>query len=221
MPIDPISSREDLVRWIDSCVLGDLRTLRLGIDGYYASSNLRASDGRPLGGGNFLLVAGCCLALDYFGYIYHGSGSDEANVLAYIEKFLSAVNARYSEAGLLMWRCFRQGTVHRSWPKRVYIENDPKNQLILGAGSDIGGLHLNADPSLAGESFIVNGRQLLTDIEASFDAGFRRWILEKSSDQALERANPQALVLRPGDTRAMAQLANLRSWYQAMKRESA
>ena len=217
----PISSREEIVSWIDSCVLGDLRTLRLGIDGYYARADHRAPDGRALGGGNFLLVAGCCLALDYFGYIYHGGGSDEANALAYIEKFLVAVNPRYSEAGLLMWRCFRQGTVHRSWPKRIYVENDPKSQLILGADSAAGGLHLNPDPSLEGESFIVNGRQLLADIEVSFnfDRGFRRWILDESPDQAIERANPQALVLRPGDRRAMAQLANVRSWYQAIERK--
>jgi hypothetical protein len=82
--MEPIRTREDLVNWIDSCVLGDLRTLRLGIDGYFATPDRRAPDGRGLGGGNFLLVAGCCLALDYFGWIYLGRGSDEANVLAYI-----------------------------------------------------------------------------------------------------------------------------------------
>jgi len=152
------------------------------------------------------------MALDYFGYIYRGRGSDEANVLAYIQKFLSVVNTRYSEAGLLMWKCFRQGTVHRSWPKRVYVENDPQNELILGVGSAVGGLHMDREPSLTPDSFIVNGPQLLADIEASFGGGFRKWILEDSDDEALKRANPQTVILRAGDSRATAQLANVRKW---------
>jgi hypothetical protein len=32
----PLQSPEDVVEWIDACVLGDLRTLILGIDAYYA-----------------------------------------------------------------------------------------------------------------------------------------------------------------------------------------
>ncbi len=33
----PIRSRAELVTWIESCVLGDLRTLLAGVDAYYAS----------------------------------------------------------------------------------------------------------------------------------------------------------------------------------------
>jgi hypothetical protein len=55
-----------------------------------------------------------------------------------------------------MWRCFRQGTVHRSWPKRVYVENDPQKLLILEVGSAASDFHLEADPNLEGESFRIN-----------------------------------------------------------------
>jgi hypothetical protein len=55
--------------WLDSCVLGDLRTLISGIDAYYASDTHVDSNGRRIGSGNFLLMAGCCAAIEYFGYI--------------------------------------------------------------------------------------------------------------------------------------------------------
>jgi hypothetical protein len=64
----PIQSRTDLATWIEFCVLGDLRTLLAGVDTYYASPSHLSIDGRPLGSANFLLVAGCCSALDYFGF---------------------------------------------------------------------------------------------------------------------------------------------------------
>jgi hypothetical protein len=84
----PIQSRTDLATWIESCVLGDLRTLLLGVDSYYASSFHVSIEGRPLGSANFLLVAGCCSALDYFAFLFKGRGSNEANVKAFIERFL-------------------------------------------------------------------------------------------------------------------------------------
>jgi hypothetical protein len=60
-----LQSPEDVVEWIDACVLGDLRTLVHGIDAYYASPDHVTADGRPTGAANFLLVAGCCSAIDY------------------------------------------------------------------------------------------------------------------------------------------------------------
>lgn len=91
----PITSRADLVTWIDSCVLGDLRTLLLGVDAYYAVELRQAGNGRPLGAANFLLVAGCCAAIDYFGYLFSGGGSDEGNARQFVNRFLRPVDARY------------------------------------------------------------------------------------------------------------------------------
>ncbi len=84
----PIRSRADLATWVDSCVLGDLRTLLVGVDAYYASPDHVAQDGRPLGAANFLLVAGCCSAIDYFGFLLNRGSSDEARAKTFIEMFL-------------------------------------------------------------------------------------------------------------------------------------
>jgi len=218
---DPIKTKQDLVDWIEQCVLGDLRTLRQGIVYYYTHEDHKAPDGRALGGGNFLLAAGCCMALDYFGFIFHGSGSDEANVRAFVTKFLAGINPRYSEAMLLMWKCFRQGTVHRSWPQRIYVENDYENHLIAGVGSAPGGMHLDAASTWARDSFIINAWQLLTDIEKAFDTGFRTWILEEATDSILQRANPQPLQIRQGDRQAMEQLEKVRLWHREQDPEPA
>jgi hypothetical protein len=53
----PIRSRDELVTWIESCVLGDLRTVLVGVDAYYASPSQMSTDRRPLGSANCLLVA--------------------------------------------------------------------------------------------------------------------------------------------------------------------
>lgn len=131
----PLRTPQDVVDWIDACVLGDLRTLVHGIDAYYASLNHRSADGRPMGSANFLLVAGCCSAIDYLAHIFTSQGSDETKAKAVIDRFLVPINARYGEASLLIWKSFRQGTVHRSWPKRIVYEEGPA-QVITGAGSE-------------------------------------------------------------------------------------
>src|SRR5881628_2064931 len=97
----PIQSRTDLATWIEFCVLGDLRTLLAGVDTYYASPSHLSIDGRPLGSANFLLVAGCCSALDYFAFLFKGGGSDEGNAKAFIDRFLQPIDARYCEVGLI------------------------------------------------------------------------------------------------------------------------
>ena len=107
MTLPPIQSRADLAAWIDSCVLGDLRTLLVGVDADYASHSPVSAEGRPLGAANFLPVAGCCSALDYFAFLFTGGGSDEANAKAFIDRFLQPVDSRYREVGLIIWRCFR------------------------------------------------------------------------------------------------------------------
>ena len=133
----PIRSPAGLVTWIESCVLGDLRTLLVGVDAYYTSPTHVCRDGRPLGAANFLLVAGCCSAIDYFAFLLTAGSSDEARAKTFIDRFLGPVDPRYSEVGLLDWRCFRHGTVHRSWPKRIVLEGDT-SAVITGAGAETG-----------------------------------------------------------------------------------
>jgi hypothetical protein len=59
-----------------------------------------------------------------------------------MNQFLAPINDRYREAGLPIWQSFRQGTVHRSWPKRI-VHGDGTPQVITGAGSE------PTDPNMA------------------------------------------------------------------------
>src|SRR5262249_45418394 len=130
-------------------------------------------------------------------------------------------NPRYSEAMLLMWKCFRHGTVHRSWPQRIYVENDYEHHLLAGVGSAPGGIHLDAEPTLDRASFVLNAWQLLSDIEGAFDTGFRTWILEEATDIIPQRANPQPLMIRQGDRQAMEQLEKVRRWHHRQAADGA
>jgi hypothetical protein len=205
----PLQSPEDVVEWIDACVLGDLRTLICGIDAYYASPKDLTADGRPTGSANFLLVAGCCSAIDYLAHIYASKGSDEAKATVFIDTFLAPINQRYGEVGLLIWKCFRQGTVHRSWPKRIVLENGTA-EVITGAGSEASDPHLSPLSGLAADSLLINGRQLLSDLTRAFDDGLRHWILTDAPADALERAKPQNL--RVGGGTIGLQVEAVRRW---------
>ena len=213
----PIQSRTDLATWIESCVLGDLRTLLAGVDTYHASPSHLSIDGRPLGSANFLLVAGCCSALDYFAFLFKGSGSDEANAKAFIDRFLQPVDSRYCEVGLIIWRCFRHGTVHRSWPKRILIEGDASSAVTTGAGNETTDPHLAPSIDFPGDTFLINGRQLLSDLTLAFDRGFRNWILAESPDGVLERANPEDFFVRTGDTEGRRQLEAIKRWNHELR----
>jgi hypothetical protein len=64
---------------------------------------------------------------------------------------------------VLIWRCFRHGPVHRSWPKRIVLEDDT-SAVITGAGNGTSDPHLAPSPDVARDSFLVIGRQLLLDL---------------------------------------------------------
>jgi hypothetical protein len=56
--------------------------------------------------------------------------------------------------------------------------------------------HLAPSRDFHGDTFLINGRQLLSDLTLAFDRGFRNWILAQSPDGVLERANPEDLFVR-------------------------
>jgi hypothetical protein len=185
--------------------------LLIGVDAYYASPTHVGQDGRPLGAANFLLVAGCCSAIDYFAFLLNRGSSDEARAKTFIDTFLGPVNSRYCEVGLLIWRCFRHGTVHRSWPKRIVLEGD-RSVVLTGAGIEAADPHLAPSPDISGGSLLVNGRQLLVDLTCAFECTFRDWILTRVPDEVLERANPQDLLVRVGDTQGRRQVETIECW---------
>jgi hypothetical protein len=150
-------------------------------------------------------------------FLFKGGGSDEANAKAFIDRFLQPVDSRYCESGLIIWRCFHHGTVHRSWPKRTFIEGDPSSAVTTGAGNETTDPHLAPTPDFLGDTFLINGRRLLSDLTFAFDRGFRNWILAESPDGVLERANPEDFFVRPGDTEGRAQLEAIKRWNHELR----
>lgn len=216
--MERINTAAALRSWLDSCVLGDLRTLVQGIDAYYASSEHLDEDGRPTGGGNFLLIAGCCSAIDYFGVILNEGTSGDSRAVAFIKRFLSPIDARYEDVNLLLWRCFRHGTIHRSWPNRIHLEAEGYS-IATGAGAEASDPHLGPLPAEPIDTFVVNGRQLLADLTRALEGTFGEWIEANANGEMFDRANPGQLVVARGDTAVRAQVAKVREWNQAIRDE--
>lgn len=188
--------KEHLVSWIRNCVLGDLRTLRVGIQQYHADPDRSGMEG--MGGGNFLLASGCCLALEYFARIFNGPDNAVDNVRRYAERFLKPINVKYVDVGVLVWRVFRNGLIHGSWPKSIRIESEIGGQIMVGVGVEPGDPHLAPVPGWSGNSLALNAMRFLEDLEASVEGGFAEWVL-KSTDPVLERGAPQLLILHKAD----------------------
>lgn len=202
-PAGKLPSKEYLLSWVRGAVLGDLRTLRAGMATYEKDLASRAE--QRLAGGNFLLAAGCCMALEYVARVFHGSDDPTENLRAYAAKFLTS---RYTEVADLLWRSFRNGIVHGSWPQPICNAVDLEDRVRVAAGVDASTPHLESVEGPSGQTFVVNSVQLLADLEESVDA-FAEWLID-APDVVLERGAPRLLVIKPGDTFGQAQLQRLR-----------
>jgi hypothetical protein len=162
-------------------------------------------------------VGGCCSAIDYFGYIVNDGTNDDARAMAFIRRFLVPVNPRYAEVDLLLWRCFRHGTVHRSWPRRIEVEGD-KWSIATGAGAEDGDQHLAPAHGQALDTFLVNGRHLLSDLSRALDGPFGEWIDANATDEVFTRANPDRLRIGRRDASLRAQVGNILEWNRAIRK---
>ena len=190
-----MQSREQVVEWIDGCVLGDLRTVILGIQ-----EREKRGETQFLGGCNFRLAGGCCEALEYFGRVYDGKGDTTAYVRRYAEKFLNPIDDRYVKVWPILWDSFRHGIVHTSWTKPVCLEGS-QVEITVGANVSPDGDHLEPASDIGTrKSFVISSYRFFCDIERSFHEGFRDWILHESDDSVLKRAAPQTLMIRAGNT---------------------
>jgi hypothetical protein len=201
LPFEPII-------WLQRCVLADLRTLCVGMEAYIADPSQTSRSGQPLGGGNFLLVAGCCAAIEYCGHLYAQGSNGERRALAFIRDFLKPINPRYAEIDELLWKCFRNGTIHLSWPKRIEVPG--QEAIRTGAGNEVGDPHLAPAPDVDGPSFMVNGRRLLADLETAVSGKFGEWLALNQTAALIERAAPQPLAV--SGTALRHQTANIRAW---------
>lgn len=191
-----MQAREQIVEWIHKCVLGDLRTVILGIQ-----EREKIGETQLLGGCNFRLAGDCCEALEYFGRVYDGKGDAAAYVQRYVEKFLDPIDDRYMKVWPILWDSFRHGILHTSWTKPVCMEGS-QEEIAVGANVSPDGDHLGPASDLGvGKSFVISSYRFFCDIERSFYEGFRDWILNESDDSVLKRAAPQTLRIRDGYTR--------------------
>jgi len=213
----PMKSRQAIVEWIEHCVLGDLRTLLLGIDTFLAGRNTP----RPLGGGNFLLAAGCCMALEYFGQIYGKASDGTAAARRYVEDFLRPVDKRYLDIFGILWSSFRNGIVHGSWPQVISVQQHAGHRVAVGANPRIDGDHFGPASDYEGESLVISSARFFVDIEASFDRGFRGWVLTESDDDVLQRAAPRLLEIRDGDAVRVKEFNLIQRWNVERQAESA
>jgi hypothetical protein len=184
-----LKSRKQLAIWIDRCVLGDLTTL---LDGIRLAERNRLR--RKRGGGNFLLAAGCCMALEYMAFVYTGEENATSSVRRYAKAFLTPIDPRYGQVAELMWRSFRNGLVHGSWPQPIESLAEPGLLIRVGVGNELADEHL-APIDGAGLSFGVSAPRLLRDLKRSFRPAFRHWILHEAPDSVLKRGGPKRLEL--------------------------
>ena len=200
-PAKTMTAREEVVEWIDKCVLGDLRTVRLGIEEREKRDKKGGAESSALGGGNFLLAADCCTALEYFGRVYKAKGSNATDrVQEYVERFLDPIDNRYIKVWPILWDSFRNGIIHSSWTKPVRMEGS-KERIAIGADNSPNKDHLGPDSGRKGKSFVISSYYFFCDIDRSFNEGFRDWILNDSDEGILERAAPQVLEIKRGDTK--------------------
>jgi hypothetical protein len=205
-----MESRDKLVSWVRSCVLGDLRTLRAGIEARRVDKNNAIENG--LGGANFLLAAGCCMALEYLARIFYGKEDALSNVRGYIKKFLSPINARYEEVCDLLWRSFRNGIIHGSWPQPICVKGNNDERIVVGVGNDLDDPHLAPKQGDSRNTLVVNAVQFLKDLERSVEEGFAPWVLAGEDDAVLERAGPRLLEINENDPIARRQLDQVVKW---------
>ena len=207
-----MTRRQDIVDWIDNCVLGDLRTLRRGVESYLSAPDAGKQGG--FGGGNYLLAAACCMALDYLGQVYDTTGKRNSTdrATAYVDDFMAPLNGRYKEVFLLIWRSFRNGIIHGSWPQPIHPQGQPGDFLTVGVGISDQAPHLGPDPKHPSQNLLLNSVRFLADIERSFTDGFKNWILNTPDEGVLDRAGPQIAEIQDGNTKGVAQFLVAKGW---------
>jgi hypothetical protein len=202
--------RTHLADWLQYAVLGDLRTLVYGIEARTASS----SPPRNLGGGNFLLAAGCCMALEYFGQVYGRGSHSTDRARAYTKRFLDPIDSRYSEYFWLLWTTFRNGIVHGSWPQGACLRSAPEDWVAFGASNTANGEHFGPGPGLLRPNMLISSVRFVHDLDASFANGFRNWVLADSDDDVLSRASARLVAIAPGNDDGTRQFERIKAMYR-------
>jgi hypothetical protein len=101
------------------------------------------------------------MALEYLDRILYGKEDALSNIREYIKKFLSPINARYEEVCDLLWRSFRNGIIHGSWPQPICVKGNNDERIVVGVGNDQDDSHLAPLPGHPQNALLVNAVQFL------------------------------------------------------------
>jgi len=211
LPDTKFPSRQRVVSWILDCLLGNLRTLTTGmaIRANRAQGNTESSS---LGGGNFLLAAGCCMVIEYLGQIHADGKTGTDRARSYVEEFLAPIDPRYGQYFRLIWNCLRNGIVHGSAPQAVCVRGDEGDRILVGASTGSDGEHFAAAPGFDTPTFVVNSEKFLADLEKSVRERFGPWILGPAPEDVLSRAAAVKWLVNPRDKEVVQMISAIRQW---------
>jgi len=190
--------------------MGDIRSLLLSVERYSGWINRQ---GQPLAGCNYLLASADMMLLEYLSYLYKGqAGNAEDNVYHYVTDFLGTTDPKYLIAPHLIWKCYRNGLLHHSWPKLIKRQSTG-DVLITGVGLSSNDPHLEAwrDPS-GNETFCINGVKLFYDLECSYYSRFKNWAQTNDSD-VIARAKYELLEVEEKQSNLVKEFENIRKLY--------
>ena len=152
------------------------------------------------------------MALEYMAHVYTGDQNATASIRKYADDYLAPIDNTYRDVADLIWRAFRNGLVHGSWPQAIEAEAQSGIRIRVGVGNEPSDEHLAPIPGVDGPSFGVSAPHLLRDLKRSFRPRFRHWILHDSPDAVLERGGPGLLQISAADRDGNRQFELVKAW---------
>jgi hypothetical protein len=152
------------------------------------------------------------MALEYMAFVYAGEENATSSVRRYAAEFLAPIDPKYGQVAELMWRSFRNGLVHGSWPQPIESVAEPGVVIRVGVGNELADEPLAPIAGVEGLSFGVSAPRLLRDLRRSFRPRFRHWILHEAPDSVLKRGGPKRLELNANDRSGNLQFGIVKRW---------
>lgn len=185
-PAFEITEREGLISFIDDCVLGDLRSLASGAMMLHGKP-VKSDPSKRYGGGNFLLAAGCCMALEYLAWIFAGDENATRGVEQFAGRFLFPQNDKYRTYWPVLWISLRNGIIHGAFPQQMSVEDQAATRIICPVAIQPTAPHLATGQFNGMPALFVNSHQFLLELEISVRRPFFAWLRTEASPESLHR----------------------------------
>jgi hypothetical protein len=152
------------------------------------------------------------MALEYMAFVYTGEENATVSVRKYADAYLVPIDPKYGEVAELMWRSFRNGLVHGSWPQPIESVAEPGVLICVGVGNELTDEHLAPIAGVTAYAVGVSAPRLLRDLKHSFRPAFRNWILHSAPKSVLKRGGPKRLELSASDQAGNRQFRTIKQW---------